>query len=162
MDIMLRSIIWQLSEQSPSPYSALHQLYKSLGNGIIQPQYIHLQGVLKDLLLEFTQTYIVIDALDECDKTDRKPLVQLIHSLCNPATNALHLLFTSQPLEEFRKTFMDVAFIELGSAVSTDDIRSYIGSEVSKVGNWASDDKYAKRVTEQIVQKSNGMLVLSS
>lgn len=162
MDIMLRSIIWQLSIQSPLPYSALHRLYQKLKNGTIQPQHVHLQGVLKELLLELEQTYIVIDALDECNKTDWKHLIEFIHSLCHPAKNAPHLLFTSQPLEEFKTAFKDVTFIELGSWVLNDDIRSFVGSEVPRVGNWASDDKYAKDVIEQIVQKSNGMLVVSS
>ncbi|KAJ6494996.1 ankyrin repeat-containing domain protein [Mycena vulgaris] len=162
MDIMLRSIIWQLSGRSPSPYSALHRLYKTLGNGTIQPQPIHLQGVLEDLLSEADRTYIVIDGLDECHKTDWKPLVQFIHSLSHPTENAPHLLFTSQPLNEFQKAFKDVTFIELGSAVSTDDIRSFVGSEVPGVGNWASDDKYAKHITEQIVQKSNGMFRMAA
>jgi hypothetical protein len=160
MDLMLRSIIWQLSERSPSPYSSLHQLYKTLGNGTIQPQHVHLQEVLENLLSELDQTYIIIDGLDECNKTDWKALVQFIHSL-HPTKNDLHLLFTSQPLEEFKNTFKDVIFIELGSAVSIDDIRSFVGSNVPGIGNWASDNSYAKDVTEQIVQKSNGMLVLS-
>ncbi|KAJ7506487.1 hypothetical protein B0H11DRAFT_285786 [Mycena galericulata] len=162
MDIMLRSIIWQLSGRSPSPYSALDRLYKRLGNGTIQPQHVHLRGVLEDLLSEFNQTYIVIDGLDECDKTDWEPLVQFIHSLRNPTKTTPHLLVTSQPHEEFQKAFKDVAFIELGSAVSTNDIRSFVGSKVPRVGNWASDDKYAKEVTEQIVQKSNGMLRMAA
>jgi hypothetical protein len=161
MDIMLRSIIWQLSGQSPSPYSALHQLYETLKYGTILPQRVDLLGVLKDLLSELEQTYIVIDGLDECNKTDWKHLIKFIHSLCHPAKNAPHLLFTSQPLEEFKNTFKDLIFIELGSVVSNNDIRSFVGSEVPRVGNWASDDNYAKRVTDQIVQKSSGMLVLS-
>lgn len=161
MDLMLRSIIWQLSGWLPSPYSSLNRLYKTLGKGTIQPQRIHLQAVLEKLLLELDQTYIIIDGLDECNKNEWKPLAQFIYNLCYPAKNALHLLFTSQPLEEFQTAFKDVTFIELGSAVSTGDIRSYIGKEVPRVGNWASNDQYAKHVTEQIVQKSNGMLVLS-
>jgi hypothetical protein len=112
------------------------------------------------LLSEQDQTYIVIDGLDECNKTNWKPLIQFIHGLCHPARNAPHLLFTSQPLEEFTKAFQDVPFIKLGSWLSNNDIRSFVGSEVPRVGNWASDDRCAKRVTEQIVQKSNGMSVL--
>jgi hypothetical protein len=136
-------------------------LYKTLGNGTIHPQPIDLQGVLKDLFSELDRTYIVLDGLDECNKTDWKHLLEFIHSLSHPAKNAPHLLFTSQPLEEFRTAFKDVTFIELGSAVSTGDIRSFVGSEVPRIGNWASDGRYVKDVTEQIVQKSNGMLVLS-
>jgi signal recognition particle receptor subunit beta len=113
--------------------------------------------VLEDLLSELDQTFIVIDGLDECNKTDWKNLIEFIQSLYHHGRNALHLLFTSQPLEKFQKEFKDAPFIELGSAVSTSDIRSYIGSEVPRVGNWANDEKYAKDVMEQIVQCSNGM-----
>jgi hypothetical protein len=161
MDIMLRSIIWQLSRQSPSPYSALHQLYEKLNNGTTLPQHADLAGVLKSLFSEMDQTYIILDGLDECNKTDWKHLIEFIHSLCHPAKNAPHLLFTSQPLEEFQIAFKDVAFIELGSVISNNDISSFVGSEVPKVGNWASDDKCVKDIAEQIVQKSNGMLVHS-
>jgi hypothetical protein len=161
MDIMLRSIVWQLSGQSPLPYSSLCRLYETLGHGTTLPQHKHLQGVLEDLFSELDQTYIVIDGLDECEKTVWKHLIEFIHSLCHPAKNAPHLLFTGQPLEEFRTAFKDVTFIELGSAVSSGDIRSFVGSEVPRIGNWASDVNYAENVTEQIVQKSNGMLVLS-
>ncbi|KAF7377165.1 HET-domain-containing protein [Mycena sanguinolenta] len=162
MDIMLWSIIWQLSGQSPSPYSALNQLHKKLKNGTVKPQFIHLQAVLEDLLSELDQTYIVIDGLDECNKTDWKRLIGLLHSLYYPAKHALHLLFTSQPLEDFKTAFKNVPFFELGSVVSTGDIRSFIGNEVPKVGNWASDDKNAEQVTEQIVQKSNGMFRMAA
>jgi hypothetical protein len=157
MDIMLRSIVWQLSGQLPLPYSSLCQLYETLGSGTIQPQHRHLQEVLENLLSEFERTYIVIDGLDECRKTDWKLLIEFIHGLCHPTKNAPHLLFTSQPLEEFRTAFKDVTFIELGSTVTTGDIRSYVGSEVPMVGNWAKDEKYARDVTERIVQRSNGM-----
>lgn len=156
-DIMLRSIIWQLSSRSPSPYGALRRLYEKLGNGIIQPQQTHLQVVFEELLSEFVQTYIVIDALDECDKTDWKSLNQLIRILCLHSANTLHLLFTSQPLHEFQEAFKDVAFIALTSEVSTPDIRAFVGSEVRGTGNWASEDQYVQHVIEQIVLKSNGM-----
>jgi hypothetical protein len=115
MDIMLQSIIWQLSECSPSPYITLHGLYQRLGNRKIQPQCVHPQGVLEDLLPELDQTYIVIDGLDECNKDDWKPLVEFIHSLFHPAKNTLHFLFTSQPLVEFQTAFKDAVFIELDS-----------------------------------------------
>ncbi|KAF8210989.1 hypothetical protein K438DRAFT_2011412, partial [Mycena galopus ATCC 62051] len=162
MDIMLRSIVWQLSGRSPLPYSSLCRLHKTLGNGTILPQHQHLQRVLQELFSELDQTYIIIDGLDECNKTSWKCLIEFIHSLCHPAKNALHLLFTSQPFEEFQTAFKDVTFIDLDSAVSTNDIRSYIGSEVPQIGNWASDNKHVEDVTEQIVQKSNGMFRLAT
>jgi hypothetical protein len=85
-----------------------------------------------------------------------------VHSQLVPShKNAPHLLFTSQPLEEFQKAFNDATFIKLGSAVSTGDIRSFVHSKVLRVRNLGSDDRYAEHVMEQIVQKSNRMSVLS-
>ncbi|KAF8217377.1 ankyrin repeat-containing domain protein [Mycena galopus ATCC 62051] len=157
MDIMLRSIVWQLSGQSPLPYSSLCRLYRTLGNGTIQPQHRHVQQVLENLLTELERTYIIIDGLDECRKTDWKHLNKFIHRLCLPAQNTLHLLFTSQPLGEFQAAFKDVTFIGLGSGFSNDDIRSFVDSEVPRVITWAIGDNHVKDVTEQIMQKSDGM-----
>ncbi|KAF7358496.1 Pfs domain-containing protein [Mycena venus] len=94
--------------------------------------------------------------------SDWKPLVLFIHSLCHPTKNALHLLFTSQLLQEFQIAFKDVTFIELGPAVLTGDIRSFVGSEISRIKNWASDNEDTKNVTEQIVQKSDGMFRMAA
>ncbi|KAJ7615248.1 hypothetical protein DFH06DRAFT_1239963 [Mycena polygramma] len=162
LHIMLRSIVWQLSGRTSPPHGALHRLYKKLGDGTIQPQPPHLREVLEELLSELGRTYIVIDGLDECEKTQWNRLAHLIHSLCPPGKTVPHLLFTSQPLAEFQKAFKNVTFIDLSSAVLKDDIMSFTASEVSGVGNWASDDDPAVRVTEQIVQKSNGMFRMAA
>jgi hypothetical protein len=61
MDIMLRSIIWQLSGHTHSRHSYLEKLYKALGDGTRYPQPVELQRVLEDLLSELDRTYIVID-----------------------------------------------------------------------------------------------------
>jgi hypothetical protein len=53
------------------------------------------------------------------------------------------------------KSFNDVTFIELGSAVSASDIRSFVGSKIPGIRNLASDDEYVKHFTGHIVQKNN-------
>ncbi|KAF7345188.1 Pfs domain-containing protein [Mycena sanguinolenta] len=161
LDIMVQSIIWQLSGQSPLPYGALRQLYKTLKNGATKPQQEDLLGVLENLLSELDWTYIIIDGIDECRKTDWKHLITFIHNLCHPAKHRLHLLFTSQLIQEFETAFKDITSITLGSKVSNNDIKSFVGSTVRETGNWASENKYARDVTDQIVQKSNGMFRLA-
>ncbi|KAJ7731890.1 hypothetical protein B0H16DRAFT_1468892 [Mycena metata] len=94
------------------------------------------------------------------DKTDWKHLIKFIHSLCNPAKSALHLLFTSQPVQEFQTSFKDVPFIELGSWVSNDDIRSFLSSKVLGIRKWITDHKSGK-VIQQIVEKSDGIRFLT-
>ncbi|KAJ7835377.1 hypothetical protein B0H14DRAFT_2324096, partial [Mycena olivaceomarginata] len=90
---MLQSVILQLSAQSLSPYSALDQLYQS-SQGQTLPTYENLLGILNHLLSDFGQTYIVLDALDECNEHNH--LVQFMTRLRDWTTRSLHLLFTSQ------------------------------------------------------------------
>ncbi|KAJ7606348.1 hypothetical protein DFH06DRAFT_1019409, partial [Mycena polygramma] len=162
LHIMLQSIVWQLSGRTSPPHGALHRLYRKLGDGTIRPQLSHLREVLQELLSELDGTYIVIDGLDECEKIQWNRLAQVIHDLLHLSKSAPHLLFTSQPLAEFQKAFKNVTFIDLSSAVLKDDITSFTASEVHGVGNWASDDDHVVRVTEQIVQKSNGMFRMAA
>ncbi|KAF7378010.1 HET-domain-containing protein [Mycena sanguinolenta] len=159
MKTMLCSLTWQLSSKASPPHSALSQLYERLGHGTIQPPSEHLQEVLKNILSELAQSYIVIDALDECNQADCGSLVQFI---CSLDLKTVHLLFTSQPLEKFHTKFKDITSIELDSVVTSSDIRSFVGSAVLKVENWACQDNHAKAVTEQIMKKSNGMFRLAA
>ncbi|KAJ7794909.1 hypothetical protein B0H14DRAFT_117498 [Mycena olivaceomarginata] len=94
MDIMLRSIIWQLSGRSPSPYSSLEKLYIELANGTIHPPADKLEKVLMDLLSELDQTYIIIDGLDECNPTDHK-LALAKNQNCDKNFYVLNIVFLS-------------------------------------------------------------------
>ncbi|KAJ7692991.1 hypothetical protein B0H17DRAFT_1280185 [Mycena rosella] len=91
VETMLRSIIFQLSKQSPQPYATLDQQYASRKG--VPPIYDNLRDVLDKLLVELGPTYIVLDALDECKETDR--LIHFISTLQNRTTSPLHLLFTT-------------------------------------------------------------------
>jgi hypothetical protein len=52
MDIVLRSIVWQLSECSSSPYSTLHELYKGWG----MERYSHKAHIFKKFLKIYFQS----------------------------------------------------------------------------------------------------------
>jgi hypothetical protein len=152
--VMLQSVILQLSAQSPSPYLALDGLYKT-SQGQTLPTYENLLAILDELLPDFTHTYIVLDALDECN--EHQVLVQLIARLRDWTTQSLHLLFTSQPRKIFTEPFERALLIVLTPDITHNDIQQFINSELHQLSH-LTRRTCAEEITEKVVKKSNGML----
>jgi hypothetical protein len=151
--IMLQSIILQLSAQSSKPYSALERLHKP-SQGQIPPTYENLLRVLDELLLEFGHTYIVLDALDECNESDR--LVQFVSRLHGWTKQSLHLLFTSQPREAFMnsKVFKDASLVILSPDITQGDIKQFVDSELHKLSHLK---RRPAEIASTVVKRANGM-----
>ncbi|KAJ7608295.1 hypothetical protein DFH06DRAFT_1017878, partial [Mycena polygramma] len=155
-ETMLRSIIIQLSEQSPTPYSALDQHFKSCQGGKF-PTYGDLLAMLDTILAQFTGTYIVLDALDECSEPDA--LVEFIATLRRWA-KPVHLLVVSQPRTQFldnAAAFKGASVVVLEPHATHADILQYVNSELRL--NKFKHLKKAKDAASKIVDKSNGMWV---
>ncbi|KAJ7459000.1 ankyrin repeat-containing domain protein [Mycena latifolia] len=152
---MPRSIVFQLSRQSPSPYARLDQCYNTR-KGVTPPTSEDLQDILNKLLMELGRTYIVLDALDECKDTTF--IVQFISTLQH---SSLHLLFTSQHRTEFAVAFKAVTHIILEPETTRDDITRFVESELQtpKLKHWAG---HTTEITRKVVEKSNGMFRLAA
>ncbi|KAJ7459002.1 hypothetical protein FB451DRAFT_577447 [Mycena latifolia] len=155
METMLRSIVFQLSKQSPSPFARLDQCYKTR-KGITPPTSDDLQNILNKLLMGLGWTYIVLDALDECKDTTL--IVQFLSTLQN---RSLHLLFTSQHRTEFAVTFKAVTHVILRPETTRDDIKRFVESELQtpKLKHWA---RHTAEITRKVVEKCNGMFRLAA
>ncbi|KAL8638995.1 MAG: hypothetical protein Q9228_003911, partial [Teloschistes exilis] len=91
---MIRSLIVQLFLQRTRTSQALEALYLSSMNGERQPTSETLLKTLQQML-GFEDTYIVIDALDEC--LERHELMENIEELTRWTGEKLHILITSRP-----------------------------------------------------------------
>ncbi|KAJ6571511.1 hypothetical protein B0H19DRAFT_1231291 [Mycena capillaripes] len=144
LQVMLRSITFQLSAQSSHPHLALDRLHKSINGGTVPPHDDDLIKVIHQLLTERSRSYIVLDALDECIEDDFPALIGLIQCLfSDSADKHLHLLLTSQPRQSFKNGFINMSRIALESGVKG-DIRDFVASKVSEVKKWATQ---AERTT---------------
>jgi ankyrin repeat domain-containing protein 50 len=77
-DKLLRSLILQLSTESRTEQSAIVDLYTQCKE-FWQPTSQQLVMTLYQLVKQFPQTYLVIDALDEC--TDRDELLTILSTI---------------------------------------------------------------------------------
>ena len=102
-------------------------LYKSCGE-FQQPSDEEFQNVLRDILDRFSQSYIIIDALDEC--TDRDKTLNWVNKLIsdiNGNATSLHILVTSRPERVIHEVFavLDPHSIDVGET-NTKDIAEYL------------------------------------
>ncbi|KAJ7105129.1 hypothetical protein C8R43DRAFT_1165980 [Mycena crocata] len=159
VETMLRCIVLQLSAQSPNPYAVLDQLYETV-KGQTLPTRNSLLKVLENLLLELGTTYLVLDALDECEKKDHQDLIQLISRVQEWTQSRVHLLMTSQTREIFTKAFDGVKRVALDFHTTEYDIERFVASELTSKHYLKHLKSRVGDVTAKVVERSNGMRVL--
>ncbi|KAJ6527970.1 hypothetical protein DFH09DRAFT_161679 [Mycena vulgaris] len=161
VETALRRLVLQLSAQSPDPYTALDKWWNS-SSGQTLPNYKALHEILEQLLRSLGHTYIVLDALDECEEGEHEQLIDLISKLRQWTETPLHLLITSQPRDSFTGAFKKVPCISLKSEVTQEDIRFFVDSRVCAIIKKKKWTTPAVKIVNQLVQKSNGMFRLAA
>ena len=161
-ELMVRSLICQLSQQCVRMSSGLDSLYSSSQNGLRQPPSDALVKVLQELIEEFPCTYIIIDALDECD--DRKELMKVIKRIYAWQLQGLHLLFTSRREGDIESTLgriLDERNILCIQTKAVDhDIKLYIRqrlSEEESLQKWRPDAKIQQQIENSLMEGAHGM-----
>ena len=125
---LIRALISQLSDVRHGGITEkLADLYKSCGE-IQQPSDEELENTLRHILDRFLNTYIMIDALDECTELEKTLnwVNKLISDTDRKAAN-LHIVVTSRPEREIYEIFatLDPHPIDVGEA-NTKDIVEYM------------------------------------
>jgi len=166
---MLRSLIKQLSEQLRYTSDALEKLFNdsTTGSGQTPTDEILLQ-TLGQIVDEFDQVYIVIDALDEC--VQRLPLLDGISEMHEGwGHDVLHLLVTSRYehdiISEFEVLIEPTEEIHIHKNFIEADIRAYIYSRLQsdrRLKRWQKDTQVQLTIATTLTQKADGMYVYIS
>ena len=155
---LLSSLAWSLTVQSKNylPIKKLHERCRAY-----HPTQDDLVGLLEDLLNGFKQAYIVIDALDECDKYDQlcKKVVEVIHGW---QLSQFHLLVTSRRNQDILDTLKTRVTTEiyLGADLLGNDIRTYILATIEEdIVSRMWTHKVQENVKKALTEGANGMYV---
>jgi hypothetical protein len=161
-ELMVRSLVSQLSQQCVKIPPILETLYSSCENGQRQPSLDSLLDVLKEMIHQFPQTYIVLDALDEC--TDRIELLGILESIAGWQLDELHLLVTSRKERDIEGSLEclveDSNIICLQSKLVDQDIRSYVHQRLAVDKNlkkWQKDSDVVHDIETALMEGSQGM-----
>ena len=161
-DKMIGSILIQLYRESSKTMDLLESLYSSCNGGQRQPDTDTLLMSLKEVIESFEETYLILDALDECSA--REQLFESIKTIKEWGTSHLHMLLTSrqvEDIEEFLEPFMDSRdMIPIQSDLVDNDISSYIHERLQKdkgLKRWQNKPRLQEEIKKKLTEKADGM-----
>lgn len=94
------------------------------------PTLDELSGVLRLVVGSYSSVFIVVDALDECERAERRRLLSQLRLLQSQMLN-VHLLATSRPQLVLEDTFSDAVSLEIRAHPT--DLEHYILSQVNRL-----------------------------
>ena len=163
-ELMVRSLISQLSEQCIKMPLALEALYLFLDKGNRQPSLDALMNVLQQMLQEFPQSYLILDALDEC--TDRAELMRILEQMAGWQLEKIHVLVTSRKERDIESSLEEIINEEyivcLQSQVVDKDIQIYVRQRLSDdkgLKKWQKDAEIRQEIETTLMEGSRGMWV---
>ena len=161
-ELMVRSLISQLSEQCIEMPLALEALYLSLDKGNRQPSIDALMDVLQQVLQEFPQSYLILDALDEC--ADRAELMRILEQIAGWQLEEMRVMVTSRKERDIESSLEDIVnrecIICLQSQVIDKDIQTYVRQRLSDdkgLKKWQKDAEIRRKIETTLMEGSRGM-----
>jgi ankyrin repeat domain-containing protein 50 len=154
----VRSLILQLASQSTQCLQDLKSLYIKCHDGQMQPQDAGLLALLNRLLQTLDKTYIIFDALDECNHY--QALLDLIEGLNQSQPPGLHFLATSRRERELEERLRPLLTHDVPiQASSVDaDINVYVQDLLKndlRLRKWPLN--VHNEIQQTIANKSHGM-----
>ena len=154
-DAMLASLLKQLALTKavlPEPVLDLHQRMTRQQK---QPKQQDLEEALLRTCSEFDRVFFVIDALDECSKSQRNAVLRVLGNISQ--CSSVSMLITSRPhAEDISKAFNGSHKIVIEAKPS--DIKKYVDNKIEDSdGLDAIDNKFRNLIVERVSQGSHQM-----
>jgi hypothetical protein len=151
-------LIIQLSTQSKNTPEALNALFAHSQDGQHQPTTEGLVLTLQHMLRDFDQSFVILDALDECK--EREELLGLIETIVNWKLEMLHLLATSRRENDIEETLTPLITgqICIQSALVDADICIHIRKRLQndpKLRKWSENVRM--EIEKTLMEGTNGM-----
>ncbi|KAH6642103.1 hypothetical protein C7974DRAFT_384834 [Boeremia exigua] len=168
LDVLLQTLVWQLSSQHKSAARILKKLHTECqgepGENVRTPKTNELVKTFEQMLRLEHETWIVIDALDEClaegKRGDFKSLMNWLKDIVLARHSNLHLLVTSRDENEIRASLVAISgprtFISIEGQGLDSDIRDYIWTRVwrsHELQRWETSSDKENDVREMIQSK---------
>lgn len=159
---MLRSLVLQLLSSFENLPKPILSLYQACHEGTKSPQINDLQKVFEALVDFNKRTFVVLDALDECES--RKELLSFLAATIERKANGLSIIMTSRRLNElynfFHGRLSDQCKISIQNERVDNDIRLYIHERLlhdGKFNRWKKQPRVQEEIESKLMQKSQGM-----
>jgi hypothetical protein len=135
----------------------LAEFYRKTRNDIKdQAWFIELQDFLHRVASTFTQCYLVIDALDECDTNHRSALFGILDNF-RRRVNTRVFASTRPHLSNIEPSFKDAAQIEV--TASGTDLQTFLSRMIDEHpdSEYIMDDALKREILEKLCANAHGM-----
>ena len=155
---MLRSLVLQLLENGAS----LPPTLESIVADDKSPSTGQLPNMLREMIENLMQSYIVIDALDECN--DQDELLKVLTKIASWDLDHLHLLVTSRPEPDIKYSLEQIVEgnnrICLQTELVDADILKYVHHRLSKdrkLQKFQQDPEAQRQIETKLAEGAQGM-----
>ncbi|KAH0541605.1 hypothetical protein FGG08_003953 [Glutinoglossum americanum] len=146
----------------PRAFRELYSQYQPAS----EPKVEDLKATFLSVLAESEETYIVIDALDECPKPeDRESVVEFLIDFLHGVGSSMHILITSRQEKDIEDTISEVSEkngvdphrVPIKDPRVNADIKKHLETRIAefKINIWSN--KLKKEVIEQLARKAEGV-----
>ncbi|KAL1387416.1 hypothetical protein HDK64DRAFT_300642 [Phyllosticta capitalensis] len=168
LDMMVRSLVYQLSKNRLTAGQGLQRLFAECRHGLEQPTTARLLEVLVSMIQEFQKVAVVIDAVEEVGYNDRKELMHEIKRIRQLGLQGLHFLVSSRNEWDIK-----CIFESLGDsvAISGDSVIRDIGkfvhdkiqnADTNGLGKWKTRPDLVTMIQNGLSKTVDGMFRLAS
>ena len=161
-DRMIRSLIKQLYRQSYHAMAEVESLFSSCQDVQKPADLGTLTITLQAIIGKSEDTYIVLDALDEC--SDIVDLLAVIQKIIEGSVPALHLLCTSRWVTTVEETLQNLTIsnriIQIQNKTVDTDISNYISHTLQtdlKLKRWRQRPDIQEEIRIALSDKADGM-----
>jgi hypothetical protein len=163
-ELMLHSLLCQLLQRSVMVPKGVDVLFSSCENGQRQPSLHALLDVTRQVVQQFTQVYIVLDALDEC--TQRRNLVDMLETVAEWHLDNTHLLMTSRKERDIESSLESYIKEEHSICLQRDvvdqDIQRYVQQRLCDdkgLAKWNKDAAVRQEIEAALMRGACGMYI---
>lgn len=157
LDNLLLSIIRQLLQCRQVISETVIRAHEYCQSGKTRPSKVHILDMLKFEIDNFADTFIVVDALDECPHGVRIAFLDELEKL-HPK---IHLLVTSRYFEIIADRLEGSVTLEISA--HSEDVRAFIKAQIEDPENYRLKEfvklqpKLQKEIVDAVIATANGM-----
>ena len=157
---LISSLVAQISHSRPGAAEKVQDMYKRCQNGLQQPSMDSLRDCLREVLHGGPDTFLAIDALDEC--TQRGQLLNLIKEVCSWKLPNVKILTTSRSERDVEEVMSNLTTctVCIQSAKIDPDIRLYVDKRLHsdpKLQRWSNNADLIEEIQMALVSGADGM-----
>ncbi|KAL8990233.1 MAG: hypothetical protein Q9169_008172, partial [Polycauliona sp. 2 TL-2023] len=158
---VLGSLIFQLACQSPEALAELMELYDAQyqisGSSAPPPPDDEMIEAVHSIARHFSETYIMIDGLDECGTvldSNRALLINTLAQLCDVEKGSTRIIIFSRDENDIRKRFVHMKLQTVCVAARSADLRLFVNAWLVKLDVQSASLKI--EIVDRLVDEAKG------